>query len=72
MKECYVKGPYIKLNQWLKKEGLAYTGGEAGMMVEQGLVTLNGQKVTEIRKKLHDGDEVSVNGAEPYRILVKE
>ena len=72
MKESIVKGPFIKLNQWLKKEGLAYTGGEAGTMVEQGLVTLNGQKVTEIRKKLRDGDEVTVEGFGTYRILVKE
>lgn len=69
MQESQITGEFIKLNQWLKKEDLAATGGEAKFLIEEGRVQVNGQVASEIRKKLYDGDVVNVDG-ESYRIQV--
>ena len=58
METCYVKGEYIQLNQLLKRENLAASGGEARGLIEQGLVKVNGQVAGEIRKKIRGGDVV--------------
>ena len=60
MKTSEITGEFIKLNQWLKKENLASTGGEAKFMVEEGRILLNGETVTEVRKKLRHDYTVSV------------
>ena len=52
--------PHIKLDQFLKWQGLAQTGGEAKIIIKQGIVTVNGE--TELRRgrKLVTGDRVTV------------
>ncbi len=62
METCYIEGEYIQLNQLLKKLDWAGSGGEARVYIEQGLVTVNGQTASEIRKKLRDGDVVEMKG----------
>lgn len=54
--------PYIKLDQFLKWQGIAQTGGEAKIIIRQGFVEVNG--VEEIRRgrKLVTGDRVTVAG----------
>lgn len=54
--------PHIKLDQFLKWQGLAQTGGEAKIIIKQGIVTVNGE--TELRRgrKLVTGDRVTVAG----------
>ena len=49
---------YIQLNNLLKIEGIALTGGEAKLMIQDGLVRVNGEVASEIRKKLRKGDVV--------------
>lgn len=62
MKICQVTGEYIQLNQLLKRENLAGSGGQAKEMIERGLVKVNGTTATEIRKKLRSGDIVEFEG----------
>ena len=62
MKLCQIKGPYIQLNQLLKLEDLASTGGQARAMIEEGQVKVNGEVTYVIRKKLYQGDTVEANG----------
>lgn len=38
-----LKGPFIELVQLLKATGLCSTGGHAKMVVDEGLVTVDGQ-----------------------------
>ena len=71
MEQISYSGEYIQLNQLLKKENIAASGGEARVMIEQGLVKVNHQTAHEIRKKLHDGDVIEIEGAGAYQ-LVKE
>ena len=51
---------YIKLDQFLKWQGIAQTGGEAKIIIKQGMVEVNG--IEEIRRgrKLVTGDRVTV------------
>ena len=55
MKICKVQGEYIQLNQLLKLENIASTGGEARYMIEQGQVKVNGEKI-------RSGDRVEAGG----------
>lgn len=58
---------YIKLQDLLKLAGLTYTGGEAKVMVQEGLVTVNGEVCTMRGKKLRSGDSFCFDG-QTYKI----
>ena len=53
---------YIKLQDLLKIAGLTYTGGEAKVMVQEGLVTGNGEVCTKRGRKIRPGDTVEFEG----------
>ena len=53
---------FIKLGQALKKGNLVSSGGEAKMVILDGLVSVNGEVEMQRGKKLHDGDVVSYDG----------
>ena len=53
---------FIKLGQALKKASLVGSGVEAKIVIQDGLVTLNGEVEVQRGKKLYDGDIVSYNG----------
>ena len=57
-----LKGEYIELNKLLKLVHLANTGGHAKLMVEEGIVFLNGKLEQRKRAKIKAGDKVEVNG----------
>lgn len=52
---------FITIDKLLKFSGVADTGGQAFLMVEDGLVKLNGKTVTEKRKKVFPGDLVNID-----------
>ena len=52
---------YITMDKLLKFSGVADTGGQAFLMVEDGIVKLNGKLVTEKRKKVFPGDVVNID-----------
>ena len=53
---------YITLSQFLKKTGIAATGGQAKYMVKELDITVNGEKEDRRGKKLYSGDEVIIDG----------
>jgi len=53
---------FIKLGQALKKASLVGSGVEAKMVIQDGLVELNGEVEVKRGKKLYDGDIVSYDG----------
>ena len=55
---------FIKLGQLLKKAGLVSSGVEAKIVVQDGLVLVNGEVDTRRGRKLVNGDVVSYNGKE--------
>ncbi len=50
----------IKLDQFLKWVGVAPTGGQAKLMIQDGEVLVNGAVETRRGKKLVTGDRVTV------------
>ena len=61
MEEFKIKGDFIELIKLLKATGLCGTGGEAKTIVEEGLVLVNNEIELRKRKKLIEGDVVSVD-----------
>jgi ribosome-associated protein len=57
-----IRDEFIKLGQALKLAGIAASGIEAKMLIEDGVVLVNGETETRRGKKLRDGDIVSVQG----------
>ena len=51
---------FITMDKLLKFSGVADTGGQAFLMVEDGIVKLNGKLVTEKRKKVFPCDVVNI------------
>ena len=62
MKTMTITTEYIKLQDLLKLAGLTYTGGEAKVMVQEGLVKVNGEVCTMRGKKIRPGDRVEFEG----------
>ena len=52
---------FITMDKLLKFSGVADTGGQAFLMVEDGIVKRNGKLVTEKRKKVFPGDVVNID-----------
>ncbi len=53
---------YIKLDSFLKWQGLVETGGQAKLVVQRGEVKVNGAIETRRGRKLVDGDRVTFKG----------
>jgi len=53
---------YIKLDSFLKAVNLAASGGEAKLMIVEGMVRVNGEPETRRGRKLYPGDRVEVEG----------
>ncbi len=58
---------FIELIKLLKLKQIAQTGGHAKMMVEEGLVKVNGEQEFRKRNKLRPGDIIEV---EEYTIEI--
>ncbi len=62
MVEFKLTGEHIALFQLLKATHLCGTGGEAKIMIGEGLVTVDGDVETRLRKKIRAGEVVEYNG----------
>lgn len=59
-----LRGDYIKLGQALKAAGLVESGLEAKIMIQEGMVQVNGAVETQRGKKLTGGEIISYSGKE--------
>lgn len=64
MEVINLREDYIKLGQALKAAGLVESGVEAKIVIQDGLVCVNGETEYQRGKKLYDGDVVSFRGEE--------
>ena len=62
MEEIKLRDEYIKLGQALKAAGLVESGVDAKLVIQDGLVKVNGQVELQRGKKLTDGDIVEFEG----------
>ena len=58
--EFKIEGDYIELIQLLKVQGIAESGGQAKMIVDEGVVYRNGEIETRKRAKLIPGDQIKL------------
>ena len=63
MEKIVITTEYIKLQDLLKFANIVSTGGEAKIIIQEGLVKVNGEVCTMRGKKLRPGDDVEVAGA---------
>ena len=63
-----LRDEFIKLGQALKAAGLVDSGLDAKIVIQDGLVRVNGEVETRRGKKLYDGDVVEFDG-ETIRIV---
>ncbi len=61
MQTFILEGEYIPLIQLLKVTRVAQSGGEAQVLVEEGLVKVNGNLESRKRAKLRPGDIVELD-----------
>ena len=64
MIEIKLRDEFIKLGQALKAANLVQDGVEAKFVIQDGLVTVNGEVDTRRGKKLYYGDVISYQGEE--------
>ncbi|MCG0275090.1 MAG: S4 domain-containing protein YaaA [Thermosediminibacteraceae bacterium] len=62
MREVFIKTESINLDQFLKWSGVVLTGGQAKIMIREGLVKVNGEVETRRSRKLYPGDVVEFQG----------
>ena len=60
--EINIVTEFIKLEAFLKLANAVGSGGMAKNVIQDGLVTVNGQTCTMRGKKLYDGDKVGFDG----------
>ena len=58
MKDFFKKDEFIRLDSALKYVGLVGTGGQAKIIIQEGLVKVNDNICTQRGKKLHSGDKI--------------
>ena len=62
MEKIQITTEFIKLDALLKFAALVGTGGEAKMVIADGMVQVNGEVCTMRGKKIRPGDEVTFAG----------
>lgn len=55
----------MQLDQFLKFQGLVGTGGEAKLLIQQGLVQVNDEIEKRRSRQLHKGDKINL-GSEQF------
>ena len=64
MEVIKLRDEFIKLGQALNAAGFVESGVEAKDVIQEGLVTVNGEVDTRRGRKLYDGDIVNFDGDE--------
>jgi ribosome-associated protein len=69
MKEIKTSTDTIKLDQLLKFAGIAQTGGQSKIMINKGIVKVNGEIVKERGKKIKKGDIVEIKDMDKLIVI---
>lgn len=71
MQNLKIRDEFIKLGQALKLADLVDSGVEAKLVIQDGLVTVNGETEYQRGKKLYNGDIVEFDGSQ-IKIVAQE
>ncbi len=64
MDKIWIKDDFIKLGQAMKLGAMVGSGVEAKIVIQDGLVKVNGEICTMRGKKIYPGDRISFDGQE--------
>ena len=64
METIVIETEFIRLDAFLKFAAHVGTGGEAKLLIADGLVKVNGEVCTMRGKKLRPGDTITFNGTD--------
>jgi len=67
-KQVFITGEYIKLDALLKVASVVSTGGEAKLLVQNGMVFVGSEQCTQRGRKIRPGDMVRYD---EHTLLVK-
>jgi len=66
-----ISTPTIKLDQLLKWAGIVGSGGQVRLLVDDGLITINGVKIHERRKKINLGDIIEIKDMGIWKVMAE-
>lgn len=69
MNEIEITTEFIKLDSFLKLAAIVQTGGQAKMMIADGMVKVNGQVCTQRGKKLRKKDIIEIEDFEGFVVV---
>lgn len=69
MKEIKIDTEYIKLDQFLKYAGVVQTGGQAKMMIQDGMIRYNGEVTTQRGKKIRKDDIIEIEDYDSFLVI---
>lgn len=69
MEEIAITTEVIQLDQFLKWAGIVESGGQVKMLMEDGLIKINGVLATERRKKVGPNDVISIEGLGSWKVV---
>ncbi len=60
MKQISIETEYIKLDQFLKLAGVVQTGGQAKILISEGIIIVNKEIVMQRGKKIRKNDIIEI------------
>lgn len=69
MKEIKISTEFIKLDQFLKHVGVVQTGGQAKIMISEGMIIVNKEVAFERGKKIRKDDIVEIKEHESFIVV---
>ena len=69
MKEIEINTDTIKLYQLLKFAGITQTGGQSKLIIEEGIIRVNGETVKERGKKIKRGDFIEIEDIDKFIVI---
>ena len=72
MEQIVVNSKEINLMQFLKWANVVVSGSEVKMLVDERLITVNGEKEYRYRRKLKHGDIVEIDNQLKLVVIINE
>mgnify|MGYP001132935318 CR=1 FL=1 len=69
MREIQISTDIIKLDQLLKFAGIVQTGGQSKMIIEEGIVKVNGEIIKKRGKKVKRGDLIEIKDIDKFIVI---
>lgn len=71
MDEIGITTDTIQLDQFLKWAGIVESGGQAKLLIEDGMVFINGAQSYERRKKIKPGDIIEITNIGKWKVTTE-